>query len=243
MKKNAKHANPITRLHTSTCNWLLEQHKDAFTLYAFYCLTSARQKEVSVWANASYVMRGLRWGRTRYLRARKILLEGEIINDRRSRLSNGTVAKCYVWVRPVIDQTTSIENRMVVSPTGGSERINASKESISATIEMEASPQKDIREHKTGFRPKEIYKYTTLESITKEVLVEVAAEKKVHIDDCKNAFGRVTQKVLGGKQGGWRDLVQMLKQEIDYGLEDGRYEEYLSLEEQLMKEYGPPVYG
>jgi hypothetical protein len=86
-----------------------------------------------------------------------------------------------------------------------------------------------------------VVNYPTLESVTEEVLVQVAKDKRIHLEDCKTVWEMVQQKVRGSGSGKWRDMAEMLKTYIDYQIQDEKIEKILTYEERIWKEYGMKI--
>lgn len=98
-KKNPKYHEYTTS--TTTDHRLLSMGRvgaDAYTLYHFYCTQAATQGVVNPYATDLFCRNGLHWGAKRHRRAKKILIEGKIIEEKQPRKEDGKFGKKYTRV-------------------------------------------------------------------------------------------------------------------------------------------------
>ncbi len=72
---------------------------DAYALYSFYMFHAEKQDMSGVRATNTYCMDGLCWGKVRFQRAKKMLLEYGMIEERRDKDEKGCFTKCYIYVK------------------------------------------------------------------------------------------------------------------------------------------------
>ncbi len=86
--------------NTRTISRLLkEEHgSDALTLYAFYCYCSSRQRTTSVYATDYFCRKGLHWGETRFRRAKKLLIDLNVITPKVLKDKKGQILKHFIRI-------------------------------------------------------------------------------------------------------------------------------------------------
>jgi hypothetical protein len=91
----------IILTHTLTARRLLKEGSNgtnAFTLYNFYCFCSSLQETKSVYATDSFCMAGLNWGRDKFRKAKKLLVNMGIIESVTRRDKLGKIAGHYIYI-------------------------------------------------------------------------------------------------------------------------------------------------
>jgi len=120
------HEEPIV-LSKPLLDILLEQENpaDLIALYCFYYYTAKWQKTDQPRATSSYVMSGLKWGETRFIKAKRVLRELNLIEDADNRGADGRVLSHYIklnflWKNPMVTTPPA-------HPPGGETGSNALK--------------------------------------------------------------------------------------------------------------------
>jgi hypothetical protein len=72
---NIQLENEVIVLSLETVSKLIDLNSDSATLYLFYHKTSKLQKTNSIWATNTFAMKGLKFGRSRFYKAKKVLQE------------------------------------------------------------------------------------------------------------------------------------------------------------------------
>jgi hypothetical protein len=72
---------------------------DAFLLYNHLMFTAQLQKTNSVWANNKYIRQGLEWGTDRLRKAKNLLFDLGIIEQKQGKKENGDFDKSYIVVK------------------------------------------------------------------------------------------------------------------------------------------------
>lgn len=80
-------------------------------------------------------------------------------------------------------------------------------------------------------------KYPTPESVTEDILIQVAEDNKITLEDCKNTFEVVKNKIEGGTLR-YRDYLAALKNEIIFSLQYHRIRKIETFREKTMREFG-----
>lgn len=113
--------------HVATATRLLKHGEvgvNAFTLYYFYCLTSAIQRNITVKANDIFCKKGLHWGDDRFGKAKNLLMEEGIIEQIIRRDTKGKVQGAYIKIH-YIKRSTTPETQEWVSQVLGFKGTNA----------------------------------------------------------------------------------------------------------------------
>jgi hypothetical protein len=101
--------NQITVITNATRDLLLEKNPDSLILYNFYIKGANYQGTESVWHQDIYVRQGLKWGSDRFARAKKVLIEHNLIETFKSRKKDGTFGKTYIRIKYLFKQETRQE--------------------------------------------------------------------------------------------------------------------------------------
>jgi hypothetical protein len=128
----------ITLTHTPTSYYLLKQSPDAFTLYHFYCYTASWQGNNPIKATNQFAMSGLKWGKTRLSKAKKILQDTGIVKDEVRRNKEGKIEGNFILVRYINPLSSGTENHPAVCTTSGSQPTNTNKDNINTNKEKES---------------------------------------------------------------------------------------------------------
>jgi hypothetical protein len=128
----------IIVLHTNTINWLIRQDQDSLVLYLFYIACYKRQKINPVKATGTFCSTGLKWGKTKFQRAKNKLIEMELISDIKRRGANGFITGNYIMIKYIDNNkklkqanlTTDPEIHPVVTPVGGFRDTNTNHSNI-----------------------------------------------------------------------------------------------------------------
>jgi hypothetical protein len=137
-----------------TYDILLKESRDAALLYSFYCNCSRRQNTNSVYATNTFCKRGLQWGDHKFKKAKKILIDKNLISLKVERHKDGEnkgrIKKTYVKIHYIRNQ--GIDNDKIISgavgnqvaqPLGCSENINAYKYNINTYKKKEIVGSKE----------------------------------------------------------------------------------------------------
>lgn len=109
-----------------TCQQLLKLDDTAFTLYLFYTYTSCWQGNVRPKATDTYCMKGLKWGKEKFYKAKKMLTEARYIETIHTRDSFGKMVGSYIKLH--FQVVHSPQNQRVVKPEGGFQETNTLEE-------------------------------------------------------------------------------------------------------------------
>ena len=138
---------PLTRrillFTTLTSSRLFKLNSDALALYHFYTLTAVRQSSAlghpnnTIKATSSYCMKGLGWGKERFFKAKKLLIDNGFVESIVRKDEGGTIEGYYVKLHyfmddnnddldgsdnlqdEVIHKTSVRESHPLVPPDGG----------------------------------------------------------------------------------------------------------------------------
>jgi len=77
----------------------LMYYPDALALFVFYKLTAKRQNNTSIYCTGSFVMNGLKWGEDRFRKAKKVLRELGVIEDKKTTGEDGKIKKWYIILK------------------------------------------------------------------------------------------------------------------------------------------------
>ena len=141
---------PLTRrillFTTLTSSRLFKLNSDALALYHFYTLTAVRQSSAlghpnnTIKATSSYCMKGLGWGKERFFKAKKLLIDNGFVESVVRKDEGGTIEGYYVKLHyfmddnnedleysdnaedEVIHKTSVRQSHPVVQPDSGSAR-------------------------------------------------------------------------------------------------------------------------
>lgn len=104
-------------INRTTLNRLFKLGETSLTLYMFFIETARRQAEVigftqKIKATGSYCCKGLGWGKVKYQKAKKQLVDADLISVKQERDTSGKMSHWYVIIH-------YLENQRVEKPTGG----------------------------------------------------------------------------------------------------------------------------
>lgn len=95
---------------------------DAYVLYSHLIYTARKQQTNSVWANNVYIRDGLNWTKQRVQRAKSLLFDLDLIEEKRDKNKKGQFTKCYIVVKTkknpfeIQGISTGSKNRQVDKP-------------------------------------------------------------------------------------------------------------------------------
>ena len=84
---------------------------DVYTLYSFYVKNSIIQNNISVYSTDNFCMKGLNWGKIKFRRAKKILVDNGFIENVVRKDKNGKIVKHYILLHYVISNNEPISHK------------------------------------------------------------------------------------------------------------------------------------
>jgi hypothetical protein len=121
----------IVVITTKTAEFLLSNNPDSLCLYIFFIKNSKIQETNQIWNTDTFGMKGLNWGRARYTKAKKFLIDNNLIEIVDTRDVEGMISKRYLkinylWSQQKIEKIIHVyQNPQVDEPTGGQTTTNA----------------------------------------------------------------------------------------------------------------------
>jgi len=138
---------------------------DAMQLYLHLMYTARRQATNSVWANNKYIRQGLKWGKDRLLKAKSLLFDLDLIEQRQRKNEAGRFEKTYIIVK-----TSTV---LLEPNTGGLETGHPS-------TRLPVSDPKCFNQKEKCFNQKESIVRTVLEAWNNEDILIKHEEKVVN---------------------------------------------------------------
>lgn len=144
----------LTIVSTQTLHDLFQEENgaDALALYMFYYYTAKWQKTNSVFATKDYCMKGLHWGSQRFINAKRLLIDLELVEEVVKRdggkVIGWYVQLKYVWSREKTKEASQYQKPSESKTIGGFKdpnalsviRVNALSEINKDTTDVVSSP-------------------------------------------------------------------------------------------------------
>jgi hypothetical protein len=264
----------IVVLTLTTLTRLYELDADAANLYVFYCKNAKIQSNQMGYTNRIkaddvFCRTGLKWGKEKFYRAKKLLKSQEFIEDVVRRNPDGTILGHFVQInfllksykgkndsynpqssKPDTGFIHSPQNQRVVQPEGGFQETNADNKNRNA----------DKRKKATAFSPSNTFRPVLakdaieqllypntigqdvpagLKPLTAEKLYEIAARKNVSLVAVQRLHETILTHISNGNKYKTKNVSQTLQIWLNNGLARGDVQ-LMSEEERMIFDMQSP---
>lgn len=224
---------------------LLEIDTDAFTLYQFYIVTAKRQAIAlgqytnKIFANDTYCLRGLRWGKDRFYKAKRKLEAEDFIEQIIRRKEDGTIEGHYLLINYLINdshpQSSNTESGSYKpqssKPEGGFQDTNADNKKLNAGNKknMPATNDRPIKNPNEQLLSSE-ETHSKKGPLSEVRLWEIAMEKNVPLSAVKETHKRILEDITGENRYKLKNVNLALQKWISMGISRGNIREMNEIE-------------
>lgn len=113
---------------------LYELNSDSANLYFFYLKNSKLQKTNKIYSTDNFCMNGLKWGKVRFYKAKKLLIDNKFIEPYVNKDDNGKIIKHYIKLHYIKNDNSPLSQKTTewIKPPSGFQETNAYNKNINA---------------------------------------------------------------------------------------------------------------